>query len=71
MLLLRYPCRQEIMDESNAIISRVESYYDDETFSGNNLGSVTVGNVTLKKEWIEPAKALSYINRFGPDTNLR
>jgi RHS repeat-associated protein len=51
--ILRHPSRQEIKDLNGVVLSRVESYYDDETFSGNNLGAVDVGNLTLRREWID------------------
>ena len=51
--IVRAVRRQEIRDEEGAIISRSEIFYDDETFSGGNLGSVTRGNVTLVRQWID------------------
>ena len=59
--ILRHPQRQEIADETGAIISRLESYYDDETFTGANLGVVTVGNLTLTRAWISPSNATAYV----------
>lgn len=59
--LLRFPARQEIMDENGEVISRVESFYDDETFSGNNRGLATIGNLTMKREWIWPATNSAYV----------
>jgi hypothetical protein len=47
--ILRLPKRQEVADENGAVISRTDSFYDDETFSGDNLGSVTIGNLTLQR----------------------
>jgi hypothetical protein len=47
--ILRTPARQEIRDENGNVISRLDSFYDDETFSGINLGIVTIGNLTLKR----------------------
>ncbi|HVV71653.1 MAG TPA: toxin TcdB middle/N-terminal domain-containing protein, partial [Verrucomicrobiae bacterium] len=59
--LLRFPARQQIQDENGAVISRVESYYDDEAFSGNNLGMVEVGNVTLTRAWITPSNSSAFV----------
>jgi RHS repeat-associated protein len=59
--LLRHPARQQLMDEHGVVISRVESFYDDETFSGNNPGLVTIGNLTLKREWINPGIPAAYV----------
>jgi len=55
--MVRLPKRQVIQDENGAAISRSESFYDDETFSGNNLGGVDKGNLTLRRDWIDPASA--------------
>lgn len=59
--LLRFPARQEIMDEHGIVISRSESFYDDETFSGDHWGIVTVGNLTMKRDWIDPAIPSAYV----------
>jgi hypothetical protein len=61
--ILRLPKRQEVTDENGVVISRTESFYDDETFSGNNLGSVTTGNLTLQRAWIAPSNATAFIKR--------
>ena len=52
--LIRSPIRSEISDEHGNVISRTELFYDDETFSGNNLGQLSLGNLTMKREWIWP-----------------
>ena len=59
--LLRHPARQEIKDLSGNVISRVESYYDDETFSGNNFGLLSIGNLTLTRAWINPSNSAAYV----------
>ena len=59
--ILRTPKRAEIKDEAGVVISRAEFFYDDESFSGNNLGVVTVGNPTMKREWITPANPADFI----------
>lgn len=60
--ILHAPARQIIQDENGVAISRSESFYDDETFSGNNPGSVSVGNLTLRRDWIDPTSATAYVN---------
>jgi RHS repeat-associated protein len=60
--IVHAPMRQTIRDENGGVISCFEMFYDDETFSGNNLGSVTVGNLTLRRDWIDPASATAYVN---------
>ncbi|MBC8233575.1 VCBS repeat-containing protein [bacterium] len=59
--LVRSPMWQEIKDENDVVISRTEYFYDDETFSGNNLGVVTKGNLTLQREWINPANPGAFV----------
>ena len=59
--ILRTPKRIEIRDENGSVISRIESYYDDETFSGKTFGIVTIGNLTLNREWINPSNSTAFI----------
>jgi YD repeat-containing protein len=59
--ILRTPKRSEIKDENGVVISRTEMFYDDETFAGNNGGSVTIGNLTMRREWVTPANATDFI----------
>ena len=59
--ILHHPAQQEIADYNGVVISRLENFYDDETFSGNNLGVVTVGNLTLTRAWVNPADSSAYI----------
>jgi len=60
--IVHAPRRQVIQDENGVAISRSESFYDDETFSGNNAGSVVIGNLTLRRDWIDPANAAAHVN---------
>ena len=59
--LLNAPKRSEIRSTGGAVISRSEFFYDDETFGGSNLGEVTIGNLTMRREWIDPAKPDAFI----------
>ncbi len=59
--ILRTPRRAEVKDENGVVISRAEMFYDDETFSGNNGGLVTIGNLTMKREWTNAVAADGYI----------
>ena len=59
--ILRCPARQETSGLTSGVLSRVESYYDDETFSGNNFGQVTVGNLTLRREWTDASNPGAYV----------
>jgi RHS repeat-associated protein len=59
--IIHAPSRQDISDEAGVVISRTETFYDDETFSGNNGGQVPVGNVTMRREYIDPANPNAFI----------
>ncbi len=59
---LRLPHKTLTLDENGVVRSRVEFFYDDPTFSGENPGEVTQGNMTLKREWVDPTEPAAYIN---------
>lgn len=59
--ILHEPMRTQLMDENSNIISRAEFFYDDETFAGNNLGQISVGNLTMKREWKDPSSSSAFI----------
>jgi len=59
--IIRLPARQEIKDENGVLLSRVENYYDDETFSAGNFGGVTVGDLTLVRAWITASNSSPFI----------
>jgi YD repeat-containing protein len=59
--IVRLPSRREIKDGRGVVVSRTESFYDDETFSGNNLGQVLIGNLTLTRAWIDPANPAAFV----------
>jgi hypothetical protein len=59
--IVRAPRLSETKDENGAVISRAEMFYDDETFSGNNAGIVTIGNLTMRRDWITPSNASNYV----------
>ena len=59
--ILRTVAVQELRDENDAVISRSEHFYDDETFSGKNLGLVTIGNLTLKRDWVSPSNSTATV----------
>ncbi|MBN2450038.1 MAG: VCBS repeat-containing protein [Lentisphaeria bacterium] len=52
---LRFPARTTVRDLAGTIVSREETYYDDPTFGGANLGAVTMGAPTLVRRWTDPA----------------
>lgn len=53
--ILGLPVSETITDEHGNVVTRTESFYDDETFSGNNPGVVTRGNLTLQRRLVNPA----------------
>ncbi len=59
--IIRASKRQTVQDENGAVIARSESFYDDETFSGNNFGVITIGNLTLKRDWIDPTDPAAFV----------
>lgn len=67
--IVHAPMREEVRDLAGNVFSRLETYYDDPAFTGDNLGSVTRGNKTLVKAWLDPSDADSVIllNRFAYD----
>jgi RHS repeat-associated protein len=59
--MVRLPARQVRMDENGAVSSRVELYYDDETFAANNWGHASLGNLTLRREWIDASNPTAFL----------
>ncbi len=60
--LLRYPMRTELRDPSGTVVTRSEYFYDDPDFGGDNLGDVSKGNLSLEREWVDPADLTAYID---------
>lgn len=60
--IVQLPRRTLVQDENGVVISKTELFYDDETFSGNNLGSVNVGNLTMRREWTDPGNPSAFVN---------
>jgi len=60
--LIRFPSRSEIKDEHGTIISRVETFYDDPSWSGANFGQVSTGDPTLTRDWIDPTDPNAFVN---------
>jgi RHS repeat-associated protein len=53
--ILGLPVREAILDETGRVITRTESFYDDESFTGANAGAVVRGNLTLQRRSVDPA----------------
>lgn len=52
--ILGLPVTETITDEDGTVVTRTESFYDDDTFSGGNAGAVTRGNLTLQRRLVDP-----------------
>jgi len=52
--ILGLPVSETITDENGTVVTRTESFYDEETFSGSNPGSVIRGNMTLQRRLVNP-----------------
>lgn len=49
--MLRFPVRENVRDLDGNLVERQITFYDDETFSGENEGQISRGNVTLERGW--------------------
>lgn len=71
--ILHLPARSQTMDLAGKVVSQTEFYYDDETFSANNPGQVTVGNLTTRLAWIDPlnpaARIMAARTKYDPFGN--
>ncbi|HEY5912362.1 MAG TPA: toxin TcdB middle/N-terminal domain-containing protein [Verrucomicrobiae bacterium] len=68
--LLRCVSRQKILNGQGATISRQDSFYDDETFSAENWGSVSVGNLTLNRAWKDPGNPTAFVQSMRSQYDL-
>ena len=59
--MLRYPKRREIRSLAGAVFVRRDSFYDDESFGGGNFGQVSVGNLTMVRDWPDPSKPAEFL----------
>jgi len=64
--LIRYPKQVDIRNGKNELISQTLTFYDDPTFSGNNLGSISLGKATLVRKMLEINKTID-MERFQYD----
>jgi len=58
---LRYPVQSELRDLAGTLISRSQTYYDDETFATANYGAVTLGRPTLVRSLRNATDANSWV----------
>jgi len=60
--IMRAPATVTMTDLAGNLIKRTETYYDDETFAGDNLGETTLGRKTLVRRWLDPASSAETID---------
>ncbi len=53
--LLNRLVEQDTTDINSNVVARTQIFYDDQSYSGNNLGVVSLGNPTLSRDWISIA----------------
>ncbi|MEZ8548441.1 toxin TcdB middle/N-terminal domain-containing protein [Vibrio cyclitrophicus] len=53
---LHLPIEKTITNAQGKLVAKTQWFYDDESFSGGNLGAVSTGNLTATKKWISPSK---------------
>ncbi len=53
--LLNRLVEQQTTDINSNVVAQTEIFYDDQSYSGNNLGVVSLGNPTLTRDWISIA----------------
>lgn len=51
---LHKPVEKIVKNADGVIASKEQWFYDDESFSANNLGSVKEGNLTAHQQWVKP-----------------
>lgn len=59
--LVRLPVQTTLSDATGTVISQVDHFYDDESFSGKNPGVVTFGDPTLTLEWYDVTSPTGYV----------
>nr|WP_269783473.1 toxin TcdB middle/N-terminal domain-containing protein [Marinibactrum halimedae] len=52
--LLNLPVETQVLDSQGKLVKKTQFFYDDESFSGTNLGEFKRGLLTLQKEWVQP-----------------
>ncbi|MEW5251571.1 toxin TcdB middle/N-terminal domain-containing protein [Microbulbifer sp. 2201CG32-9] len=58
---LHLPIERSVSDLSGQAVAKEQWFYDDESFSGANLGVVSKGNLTLRRSWHDAGNAGAYV----------
>jgi RHS repeat-associated protein len=53
--VLNLPIERKVTSLLGSVVAKEQWFYDDESFTGDNLGELSKGNLTLRKTWYEPA----------------
>ncbi|MCH9691572.1 MAG: hypothetical protein K0U59_05855, partial [Gammaproteobacteria bacterium] len=61
--MLQRPIERTVTDLDQQLVAKEQWFYDDESFGGNNLGTLTQGNLTLHRAWHDPTDPNAYIER--------
>jgi RHS repeat-associated protein len=71
--ILGLPVTETIEDENGVVVTKTESFYDDEGFGGANAGNVTKGNLTMQRRWVDGAgskKIIAARNKYDGYGNV-
>ncbi|MFS1526372.1 toxin TcdB middle/N-terminal domain-containing protein, partial [Microbulbifer sp. 2304DJ12-6] len=58
---LHLPIERTVTDLAGQAVAKEQWFYDDESFSGGNLGALSKGNLTLRRVWHQADNATAYI----------
>lgn len=53
---------QKMLDSAGRVFAKRQLFYDDETFAGANLGEVGKGDLTMVREWYDPASPTAFVS---------
>ncbi|MDP5208573.1 toxin TcdB middle/N-terminal domain-containing protein [Microbulbifer sp. 2205BS26-8] len=59
--ILQRPIERTVTDLNHQLIAKEQWFYDDESFSGGNLGFVSKGNLTQHRAWTDASNPNAYI----------
>ncbi|WP_445357761.1 toxin TcdB middle/N-terminal domain-containing protein [Microbulbifer sp. ANSA002] len=58
---LNLPIERRVTDLSGQLVGKEQWFYDDESFTGGNLGEISKGNLTLRRAWRDANSGDAYI----------
>ncbi|WP_226642383.1 toxin TcdB middle/N-terminal domain-containing protein [Microbulbifer variabilis] len=60
--ILNKPLEKKVTDLNGQLVAKEQWFYDDESFSGTSLGSISKGNLTLHRAWEDASDPSAYID---------